>query len=287
MSSAGYEPEPGSLLPETIMKKNARDTEYEKKILGTPKLMPKGVAYAQDVLKKRWPEWEEKAIELAADDEEHLPSCVKYAKGVIQGRWTEFEPVLLELFKRGRTFAEEPYIGPLSTNRLWMWEYLENIIQGPWPDAENVVMGPYSHLINGRCYADCTRMGRWLEFEKRLLDPDCEEPLAEQLDEIRLYSQRVVSSRWPEAEEFILHCLKTHPHNEIADRAVRYAADVVQGRWQELEKLLAGHFEWMMSYAQEVLKGRLPDSLHQEMVVRSFGDLSTPAIKKYLNRYGV
>jgi hypothetical protein len=119
------------------------------------------------------------------------------------------------------------------------------------------------------------------------LATDCIEPLAQQLEELCRYSQSVIRGRWREAEKFILHCLQAYPYDEIADRAVFYAADVVRGRWQELESRLSKHPEWMLSYADEVLHSKLPNHLHQEMVMNSFADATNAAIKEYMDRYGV
>jgi hypothetical protein len=267
-------------------KKDARRLhfDYEQEILNNPEKMPLGVKYAKDVFKGRWQDWEKRALVAAARDDDLLHCCVRYAAQVMHGPWQKLEPLLLEAFRNGRTYEGEPKDGVLSTSRRCMWEYLEEVRKKPWPQLAPFVVGPDRNLIDGVCYAMASGKARWPDLESQLLNPDRMEPLVEQLEEIRLYCSHVIKGRWSDAEAFIVGKVRTEATDDVAEQAILYAAEVIKEPWPEFEALLSGHPNWMNDYARDVLRGRLPETLHTEMVLRSFRNPNDRAVKEYFQR---
>lgn len=73
------------------------------------------VAYAKNVLKRRWPEAEPKIARAAARDEYYR--AVEYAEHVIKGRWPEAEKIGI-------------------FNSSFVLAYSEKILKSRWPEAE-------------------------------------------------------------------------------------------------------------------------------------------------------
>jgi hypothetical protein len=117
---------------------------------------------------------------------------------------------------------------------------------------------------------------RWPELEAVLPTYPHDERLYEALI---TYAAEVVGGRWEMAEEIILG----EPFDiEEAWAACRYARDVVKGRWEAGENVIAACTYSMLRYADEVLKGRLPDHLHNRMML---GDTDED-VREYIQKYG-
>lgn len=99
------------------------------------------------------------------------------------------------------------------------------------------------------------------------------------------YAKVVVQGRWVRAEEIILAPPSDANMIDAVDRAYgvwRYSADVVKGRWEEGEDHLVASTYAMLKYAEDALKGRLPDHLHNAMVLRTPDD----SVREYMAIYG-
>ena len=150
---------------ENVIKR--RWPEAEERILSTPFLAR---VYARDVIKGRWPELEA-IIVNSADD------AYEYAKHTLKRRWPEAEPAIMtdplvakyyaiEVIK-GRWPEAEPAI--LSSNSVNMpsvaMNYAWNILQRRWPEAEpKIAADPYAAVM----YADNVIKGRWPEAERAI-----------------------------------------------------------------------------------------------------------------------
>ena len=100
------------------------------------------------------------------------------------------------------------------------------------------------------------------------------------------YATAIVKGRWERAEKIILDCSPKMSTDEAVDRAYgveRYSVEVIKGRWEEGEALLLASTHAMLTYAEEVVKGRLPDHLHVAMVLGTPDD----AVREYIAKYGV
>lgn len=71
------------------------------------------------------------------------------------------------------------------------------------------------------------------------------------------------SPRFPLGEEAI---------SKEAQYSYEYARDVIQGRWEPGEEAISECTEVMYDYAKDVCKGRLPDHLHNKMVMLSYSE---------------
>jgi hypothetical protein len=99
------------------------------------------------------------------------------------------------------------------------------------------------------------------------------------------YATVVVQGRWDRAEKIILEPSSDTRVIDAVDRAYgvwRYSAEVVKGRWEEGEDHLVASTYAMLKYAEDVLKGRLPDHLHNAMVLTTPDD----SVREYMATYG-
>jgi hypothetical protein len=224
-----------------------------------------GVDSAQAILGARWPEWEAGVL-AKYEHHGHLPSkeAVFYAWKVLGGRWSEVEPMLLDGVKKAVKDDE------------FVIDYVADVIQRRWPDLETIILAGGSRPAIGVDYSHRIMKARWPELEAVLPTYPRDEHLYEALV---TYAAEVVGGRWREAEEIILG----EPFDiEGARAACRYARDVVKGRWEAGESVIAACTHSMLRYADEVLKGRLPDHLHNRMVL---GDANED-VKAYVRKYG-
>ena len=98
-----------------------------------------------------------------------------------------------------------------------------------WEEVEPIVLGhSSSSIIN---YANNCIKGRWIEGEKKLLET-------------------------------------THMTSKL-----EYCETVLKGRWEEFEDILFGmnntekQAEYVYQYAKNVIKGKLPEVLHNKMIM--------------------
>jgi hypothetical protein len=96
-------------------------------------------AYAEDIVKGRWPE----AEPIIIKDPEY---AYLYARSVIKGRWPEAEPTIMKNPEfayfyakdviKGRWPKAEPII---MTSIRWIEPYARSVIKGRWPKAEPII----------------------------------------------------------------------------------------------------------------------------------------------------
>lgn len=99
------------------------------------------------------------------------------------------------------------------------------------------------------------------------------------------YATVVIQGRWDYAENIILEPSSESRPIDSVDRAYgvwRYSADVVKGRWREAEDHLVASNYAMLKYAEDAMKGRLPDHLHNAMVLATPDD----SVREYMATYG-
>lgn len=226
------------------------------------------IEYAAKVLKGRFPAGEKFILELG----EHsgpMPAF-EYATKVIKGRWKAAEHLIgqdIDAWEGYLNFLRRKDKRALvsackSSDVFAMW-YAENVTKGEWKPGEKAI-------LKGRDWTSfyyARVMGRrWEPGEKKILavkDPStCFD-----------YANEVIGGRWPEAEKLIVKNL---------DFALRYAIHFVGGRWEMYEKAIINDPERCYEYAKQVMKGRLPEHMHQAMVMHSFSQPDNKWIKKYL-----
>lgn len=114
-----------------------------------------------------------------------------------------------------------------------------------------------------------------------------------------LYAREIIKDRWFEAESNIAK----------SSCAIQYARDVIKGRWSEAEKIISKSPRDSFIYARDVTKGRfeegedaivtesfymiqyaklldkLPEKLHNMMVLLSFQDSTAEDVKEYFEEF--
>ncbi len=235
-----------------------------------------------DIINGPWPEWEREMVGLAAKNIDLLYSCVRYAKERIKDRWLEVEPLLLRaLLADNRTCV---WTGSDSwIFECWLiFEYMSDVVAGPWPELETVILDHWWLLTFGVSYAIYGRRSRWTALEERMLGFGDGPISRTEISDIVQYAAELFENRpWPEAERFFKEDLRQRSPEAAAIAAQSYAEDVIKGRWEDGEELLSGFPFEMSWYAQYALKRPLPDHLHQEMVMRSFETPVDPHVKDY------
>jgi hypothetical protein len=63
--------------------------------------------------------------------------------------------------------------------------------------------------------------------------------------------------------------------------SVAYARDVIKGRWEEAEKYISKNDKYLSQYGIEVIKGKLPDVLHNKMIASAMRDSKDSAAAAY------
>jgi len=72
------------------------------------------------------------------------------------------------------------------------------------------------------------------------------------------YAQDVIRGRWELGEAAI---------SQDADYSFRYAFDVIKGRWELAEPAISKKAFYSYWYARYVIKGRLPDFMHNAVLL--------------------
>jgi hypothetical protein len=206
-----------------------------------------------------------------------------YIEEVIRGRWYEMEPYILN--------SEDIYLG-----------YCEEVVKGRWLELEERLVREkdFDDLLY---YANNIIKNRWNEFEKVAIEELKRVSIEEKediVDDLRRYCDKN-EFRWPEFENYLLTGINYTKINkniskDILEHVLRYSLEVVDGRWEEAEGLfikridlakryLKYHkFRWplyehrirnkphsLYNYAREVLDGKLPEHLHNRMIMESMG----------------
>ena len=250
--------------------------------------------YAQTVIKGRWADAERLLLKYAGSI-----SLVQYAEKVIKGRWPEAEKRIISDSRKTR----------------WILRYARKCVKGRWQEAEQRLLAG-ANLKQLITYARHAGLAAWPELEKRILaEQDLDQAVAyavlvlggrwsmaeKQISgcpEAALdYARFVVQGRWPEAEPCLLEDIYV---------AFTYAEQVIQGRWPEAEdgfagsdlaelcacEMLPGHWDeevakkcpcWLFFYAKDVIGGRLPDELHNLMLVEAIKNPDDPWVKKSIS----
>jgi|688.fasta_scaffold05833_5 hypothetical protein len=123
-------------------------------------------------------------------------------------------------------------------------------------------------------------------------------------DYIIMYGRKFPRHPWPSAERVIL------ASNDVA-RMVEYAKSVVRGRWPDAEPSIAKHSDeglhakyasclsvaeideawaagcpcWLETYAEKVIEGKLPEHLHNRMLLFGLDCRDSPCMKRYLRNH--
>lgn len=219
---------------------------------------------------------ESEKILLAA---EHLHYICHYAKYVIRGRWPEAERIIsdarndsvvdeyLWLCRSERCDGMEDRILRMA-NDFKIIQYAAHHIKGRWPQGEQKILqsGNMEFVVH---YAEVVLKTRWPEGEGLLLDVgDC--------TYVSRYAQHIIGGRWVEGERILLA-------NGCVWTGIQYAADSLRCRWADLESRLLADFRpgLALEYARLVMKGRLPEELHNRMIFETAFNSTDPDLKSY------
>jgi hypothetical protein len=125
-------------------------------------------------------------------------------------------------------------------------DYSTNVVQGRWDVCERMILESESvdHVMR---YVYNNNF-RWHEAEHIIVkDPNCAVS----------YSIENIENRWPEAEKSILKDIRC---------AEKYA-EHHQFRWKEYENKIKNKPNRIVNYAQKVIRGKLPEELHNRMLM--------------------
>ena len=82
----------------------------------------------------------------------------------------------------------------------------------------------------------------------------------------------------PENKNFLLPLFEHSPwHSYI------YARDIIKGRWIEVEDIIMTDLECSGSYAESVIKGKLPEKMHNMMILYAIENPDHYCVKKYFD----
>ena len=166
----------------------------------------------------------------------------------------------------------------IITNYKVAKEYVEEMNISQWPEFEKYILEFSEDPHDLYDYAS-NLDGRWDEFEKRILEmkytedlprvivnycclhkfafKEAEEIIKKNVDLIVEYARDVLDSRWKEAEPNVLKSM---------DDAEEYLR-IFNFRWPEYEHKIRNKPKRILSYAKEIIKGKLPDELHNRMLI--------------------
>jgi len=176
-----------------------------------------------------------------------------YARDVIKNRWPE---------------AEDSILNSSSSNSIsTIVSYASEVIRGAWPEAEELIKGSRnSHIIFEYCVG--ARKNRWQEVEDILLGAG--------EDKIIAYAEKSVGGRWIEGEKKLLETKKVNSK-------IEYCKKILKGRWKEFEEILfqKENAECLFNYAKYIVGGKLPEILHNKMIVLAMTRKDDKFVKKY------
>jgi len=281
----------------------------KEQIMASEDWVSEGLAFCR-VLERPWPEWEQRLLaHIAKGNTSEITEGVQYACDVLERPWPDLEAPLLDwLCAGGQVFADEDVLWAFTTylTSLGESDTLENeilrrrlsepaifyasramgerwqaaeqmILDADTPDHEGVLYGyeDDSDVIENQItvYARDLIKGRWQEFEEKVRRRTCN-PLT-----VASYTSEMIGSSWKAGEKCLLHSPNT---DDTKLALVRYARDVLEGRWEEAENILSTSTTSMRKNAYEVMKGRLPEMLHNRMLLSP----SDEDVEVYFQRYG-
>jgi hypothetical protein len=192
--------------------------------------------------------WE---LEKIANDS---ASAVRYSMEVLKGRFID---------------AEEN----IRNNAMCASQYAIHILNSRWEAAEPVISTCSNSSIE---YA--VMLGeRFISGEPAILKrPD--------VDRAIHYAIKVIKGRWPELERKLLkHKTSSWLRPSFYNQVDIYLNKIIGGRWLEWEEKLLRENRMIPIYNYaKFLGGKLPDALHQKMLLQSFDNKRSKFAKKYL-----
>lgn len=253
------------------------------------------IDYASRIRRAKWTELEEILLQYTRDFEE-FDYAVRYAKRF--GRLPEIEPLL---FRENE--ALQSYMG--SVIGTSDWDILDEVVfrdtsntsadrafailarcrtrKSRWRDAEPLMLefAKVCHraMTFAVWYAEDFLDGQWQDLEDAVLEGSCDPAATAE------YARSTREGVWPELEAVI----KSRPLLDDWGRSatLEYAIRVIKGRWHAEEERLKGSAACLAVYASRVIKGRLPDELHDAMKKHLFiGDKERSSVERYFSKYG-
>lgn len=174
-----------------------------------------------------------------------------YARDIIKARWPEAEKNIL-----GHTKSESTVIS-----------YAIEVVKGRWEEAEETIKNSRNdHIIFEYCTK--ARKEKWEEVEDFILRSST--------DKIISYAENSVKGRWISGEKKLLETTKFKSK-------IEYCKKVLKGRWKEFEDILFAKEspEALFHYAKDIMGGKLPEVLHNKMIVLAMTKKDDKFIKKY------
>lgn len=178
--------------------------------------------------------------------------AVRYAERVLKGRFEQAEEFI-------------------SLHYTASFQYANIVIKGPWEMGEKVISS------NADCsfqYAVNVIKGRWERGEKSIL---------ENISTSVRYALEVLGGRWDLFEKnLLLGKYDKVPGYHFNDSFDKYFS-LIPGRWVEWEKRLfvRNRAGLIYRYARHI-GGRLPEELHQKMMMYSFDPKRSGCAKNYV-----
>ena len=245
-------------------------TRLEKVLLSDPSgygSYEEVIEYATKVIKGRFLAGERFILEMG--ETAGPEAACEYAIKVIKGRWKAAEHLIAldvdaweEYLNFLRTKDKKTLVAACKSNAVFAMWYAENVAKGEWKPGEKAILKGEDWTA----FYYARAMGRrWGPAEKKIL---AEKDVVTCFD----YADQVIKGRWPEAEKFII---------KNPDFALLYANNFFGGKWEEYEKSIINDTERCYLYAKDAIKGRLPEHMHQAMVMHSFSQ-PDKWVKKYL-----
>ena len=147
--------------------------------------------------------------------------------------------------------------------------YCRDVLKRPWPELEERLLRDHLDCkVMGEYAREC-RGGVWPEAERLLLSWVTNHSFMA-VD----YAVAVGKTQWRELEDRLL----TDEEWDDPSTRLRYATDVRKGDWPE-----AGlSTQYLCEYAREVVRGKLPEHIHNMMVMTSFENPNDESVKDYL-----
>jgi len=168
----------------------------------------------------------------------------KYAQFVIKGRWELGEAAI-------------------SDNPLYSYWYARNLIKGRFKLGEAVISTSAEMSYE---YAEHVIKGR---FELG------EAVISESYFYSYWYARYVIKGRFVLGEAAI-----SKKQDALTCLAEIYAKEVIRGNWTPELAVMCPC--WLYTYAKDVIKGRLPSTMHNKMLSFGMIDSSDKYVKKYL-----
>ena len=208
--------------------------------------------YAKKILKGRFPEGEP-AIARSSH-------AYEYAKDVVGGRFELAEPYFAECI--GLRYSD------LSHSRAM--KYFVSIAGVRRPEVEKHLLEREHRLIVEYCN-NCVG-GRWEEAEDKIVKVAASD-----------YHREIVRGRWPAFEARILGRQKLAWQEDRKEMMKGYLKRVPQPG-PDFEKSLeaSNRASLLLIYAKYGVRGKLPPTLHQKMMMFSFDPKRQATAKKYI-----